>query len=178
MYNEKVPSPRPWHNERLLRAVVIILVLTFILIILLSRNRLPDPSTVGYLGVFILSFVSSASVVIPLPGIAAVCAGASLGGLFPLGVGLMASVAEALGELTGYLIGFSGRRGVENHRFYPRIERWMQRRTSPIRTSFSSKMTIFSSVGLTSGKRLLTSTVGAACVTNDSADSIADHCSP
>ena len=121
-----MPSPRPWHNERLLRAVVITLVLTFILIILLSRNRLPDPSTVGYLGVFILSFVSSASVVIPLPGIAAVCAGGVT--LFPLGVGLLASVAEALGELTGYLIGFSGRLTVENHRFYPRIERWMQRR--------------------------------------------------
>jgi membrane protein YqaA with SNARE-associated domain len=128
MYKEKVPSPRPWLNERLFRAIVIALVLTFILIIWLLRGRLPDSSTVGYLGVFILSFVSSASVVIPLPGIAAVCAGASLGALFPLGVGLLAAVAEALGELTGYLIGFSGRREVENHRFYPRIERWMQRR--------------------------------------------------
>ena len=114
-------------NEKLLRAIVIVLVLTFILIVWLLRGRLPDPRTVGYLGVFILSFVSSASIVIPLPGIAAVCAGPGIG-LFPLWVGLLASVAESLGELTGYLIGFSGRTAVGNRRFYPRIERWMHHR--------------------------------------------------
>ena len=121
------PWRKLWHNERLLRALAIVLVLTFILIIWLLRGRLPDPRTVGYLGVFILSFVSSASIVIPLPGIAAVCAGPGIG-LFPLWVGLLASVAEALGELTGYVVGFSGRLAVEKHRFYSRIERWMQSR--------------------------------------------------
>ena len=125
------PAPRRkglWHNEGLLRAVSVILVLTFIGFVVLFRDELPNIRTVGYTGVFIISFVGSASILVPVPGIAAVCAGPGLVKLFPLLVAVLASVGESLGELTGYLIGYSGRGMAERRLFYPRIERWMQRR--------------------------------------------------
>lgn len=121
-------SRRQWQSERLLRVLAIVLVVTLVITIFLLRDRLPNIRSVGYLGIFVLSFVGSASVVLPIPGIAAVCAGPGLLKLFPLGVALLASVGESLGELSGYLIGFSGRGVAENYPFYPRIERWMQRR--------------------------------------------------
>ena len=125
---EKTPAGGPWHSERLLRALSVVLVVTVVVTIILLRGRLPNINTVGYLGVFVLSFVSSASILFPVPGIAAVCAGSGLVKLLPLGVALLASVAESTGELSGYLLGFSGRGMAENHRLYPRIERWMRRR--------------------------------------------------
>ena len=123
----KSPAQWIWSNERLLKALSIVLVLALITAAIFLSDRLPNYKSVGYIGVFVLSFVGSASILVPVPGIAAVCAGPVIG-LFPLAVGLLASVAEAIGELTGYLIGFSGRSFAENNRLYPRIERWMQRR--------------------------------------------------
>jgi membrane protein YqaA with SNARE-associated domain len=128
MHKEKAPAQKLWDNQRLLRLLSIVLVLGLIAAGVLLRDRLPDIRSVGYIGVFVLSLVSSASILVPVPGIAAVCAGPGLIGLFPLWVALLASVAESLGELSGYLVGFSGRGFAENNRFYPRIGVWMQRR--------------------------------------------------
>ena len=128
MHKEEAPPYKLWKDERLLKALSIVLVLTLITLIIVLRDRLPHYQSIGYVGVFVLSLVGSASILVPVPGIAAVCAGPGLAGLSPLGVALLASVAESIGELTGYLIGFSGRGLAENNRFYPRIERWMQRR--------------------------------------------------
>ena len=128
MNKEQAPAKRLRSNERLLKALSIVLVLGLIVVVVLLSDRLPNFDSVGYVGVFVLSFVGSASIFVPVPGIAAVCAGPGLIGLFPLWVAMLAAVAESLGELTGYLIGFSGRGFAENNRFYPRVERWMQRR--------------------------------------------------
>ncbi|MBF8267491.1 MAG: putative rane protein [Dehalococcoidia bacterium] len=125
---EEAQAKRPRHGEGLLRALALVLVVTLVVAIFLLRDRLPDIRSVGYLGVLVLGFVGSASILVPIPSIAATCAGPGLLKLLPLGVALLASVGESLGELSGYLIGFSGRGMAENRRFYPRIERWMARR--------------------------------------------------
>ena len=115
-------------NERAMRAVSVGVVVLFVGTVFLLRGHLPDIRTVGYIGVLVLSFVGSASIFVPVPGIAAVCAGPSIVGLSPVIVALMAATGEAVGELSGYLIGFSGRGFADKNRFYPRIERWMQHR--------------------------------------------------
>ena len=104
MNNKETPTQRLWNNQRLLRALAIVLVLMLIIAIVLLSDHLPNYKSVGYLGVFVLSFVGSASVLVPVPGIAAVCAGADpdLVGLFPLLVALLASVAESLGDAPGF----------------------------------------------------------------------------
>ena len=115
-------------NERAMKVISVGIVAFFVITIFLLRGHLPDIRTVGYVGVLVLSFVGSASLFVPVPGIAAVCAGPSIVGLSPVIVALMASIGEAFGELSGYLIGYSGRGFADKNRFYPRIESWMQQR--------------------------------------------------
>ena len=87
-----------------------------------------DLKSVGFTGVWILSFIGSASIVVPVPGLAAVCvAGTPEIGLNPVAIGVLAGSAEALGEMTGYLAGVTGRNFVARHSWYPRIQEWMRR---------------------------------------------------
>lgn len=60
----------------------------------------------GYIGIFLVSLLSSATVLLPLPGFVLVFGmGATLN---PLLVGLVAGIGSGLGELTGYLAGYAG----------------------------------------------------------------------
>ena len=83
-------------------------------------------SQVGYPAIAGLSFLASAGLVVPVPGIASVCAGGLL--LNPLLVALVAGSTGTAGELTGYALGYSGRGMVTRGRLYIRIEKWMRRR--------------------------------------------------
>ena len=42
-------------------------------------------------------------------------------------VGLISGVGEAIGEITGYALGYSGHAVVEKNRVYVRVERWVRR---------------------------------------------------
>lgn len=90
-------------------------------------------STYGYAGLFLVSLISAASIVLPMPGAAAITsAGALLDPIYgipvPLTVGLVAGVAETIGELTGYAAGYGGSPLLRDKPFYPRVRAWMQRR--------------------------------------------------
>lgn len=117
-------------RERYLRVLAFLLVVTIIVVALIFRDRLGEIKdnlrAFAYGGVFLITFLATASVVVPLPGAAAVVIAGSL--LSPLLVGLVAGVAEALGETTGYLLGFSSRGVVENRQFYQRGVGWLRRK--------------------------------------------------
>ena len=83
--------------------------------------------TLGYPGVLLLSFVGAAGMVLPVPGLAAVCGAGGLE-LNVVGVGLLAGLGTTVGELTGYAIGFGGRPVVERRAFYETVKSWMERR--------------------------------------------------
>lgn len=84
---------------------------------------------VGLAGVWFFSFIGAASILVPIPGLAAVCVAASpTVGLNPIAVGVVAGSAEALGELTAYLAGLGGRGFLERNRFYPRFRDLLVRR--------------------------------------------------
>ena len=61
----------------------------------------------GYVGAFFISLVASATIVLPAPGIAIIIAMST--GLNPYTLGIIAGVGSAVGELTGYVAGRSGR---------------------------------------------------------------------
>lgn len=90
-------------------------------------------NTYGYAGLFLVSLISAASIVMPMPGAAAITgAGALLDPLLgipvPVLVGLVAGPAEALGELTGYAAGYGGSTLFRDRPTYARVQRWMERR--------------------------------------------------
>ncbi|MFQ5611178.1 MAG: YqaA family protein [Anaerolineae bacterium] len=79
----------------------------------------------GYPGVFLISLLGNATVILPAPSLAIIVTmGAVLNWTL---VGLVGGLGEALGELTGYLAGFGGRVVIENRRLYRRLEGYMQR---------------------------------------------------
>lgn len=71
--------------------------------VLLLNDKIAELGNYGYLGVFIISALSSATILIPAPGWAVVAAMATI--LNPTYVGIIAGIGSSLGELTGYMVG-------------------------------------------------------------------------
>lgn len=64
----------------------------------------------GYLGIFLISLISSSTIIFPIPSAAFVFAAGAF--LNPFLVGLSAGIGAAIGELTGYVLGIGGRKTV------------------------------------------------------------------
>lgn len=94
-------------------------------LILIFRDQLLALQGFGYLGVFLISMLGTATVLFPVPGLAIVFAGGGV--LNPLFVGLVAGVGAAIGELTAYLAGYAGNAVIENRERYERIRIWMSK---------------------------------------------------
>ena len=96
-----------------------------IYIFLIPEKQLEKLSTYGFLGIFAISIISNATVLIPAPGLLIVF---SLGArLNPLWVGVTAGIGAAIGELSGYMAGFGGQALIENVAAYDRMVAWMQK---------------------------------------------------
>jgi len=68
----------------------------------------------GYLGVFMISFIGSASVIFPVPYTIVIF---FLGGMLdPLFVAISGGLGSALGEFSGYVLGYYGRKIVNEER--------------------------------------------------------------
>ena len=87
----------------------------------------------GYPGVFFLAMARSATLVLPTPANLAVFSGGVvldpvLGIPAPLLVGLVAGLGDAIGEFSGYGIGYAGTDLIKHQRLYRTFEGWMHRR--------------------------------------------------
>lgn len=89
------------------------------------REHVDEFAIYGYPGIFLITLLANATVFLPAPGVAVVFA---MGGIFnPLGVALAASAGAAIGELSGYLAGFSGQFIVEKTTTYNGVAPWVQK---------------------------------------------------
>ena len=81
----------------------------------------------GYIGVFLATLLSSATIVVPAPGIAVVLAAATTWN--PALVAVVASIGGTLGELTAYYVGRGGRTIIirQYQAGYEKAEDWMNR---------------------------------------------------
>jgi membrane protein YqaA with SNARE-associated domain len=122
-----------WRLEYALLAGIGALITAFAFAFFYFDVNVAELNKYGYVGLFAVSLISAASIVLPMPGAAAIAgAGALLdpvlGVPVPLLVALVASPAEAIGELTGYAAGYGGSPLFRDRPFYPRIRDWMERR--------------------------------------------------
>lgn len=77
--------------------------------------------SMGYLGLFLVSFIGSATILFPIPSFILVF---TLGAVMnPWLVGLSAGVGSALGEVTGYALGKGGGKIIER-KYKGKIERY------------------------------------------------------
>jgi len=82
----------------------------------------------GYTGIFLLSLISNATVLLPAPGLLVVF---SMGARFPpVAVALAAGTGAAIGELSGYLAGYGGQPVISDTSMYQRMVAWMRRNGS------------------------------------------------
>jgi uncharacterized membrane protein YdjX (TVP38/TMEM64 family) len=116
------PSKRMARLQRLAALLIVVLIT---IVLLLVRDWLAQYERYGYVGVFITTLIGSATVILPVPGLAIVYVGGSIWN--PILVGLVSGLGDAIGEATGYLTGYAGQALVENQGLYIRFENWMQR---------------------------------------------------
>ena len=122
------------NRESVLRLGLIAFVLGFIVVgVTLWLTDSLNPENIGYGGLWIVSFIAAGSVILPIPGPAAVCITAAPDlGLTPLYIGIVSGSAEALGEMTGYMAGLSGRSFLKRSRYYSRFHSLLVRRGGTI----------------------------------------------
>ena len=84
----------------------------------------------GYVGVFVITLIASGALVVPVPYLGVII----VGGMFlsPVAVAVVAGVASALGELTGYYLGTTGRSILPKNRMNAALERGMRRFGGPV----------------------------------------------
>lgn len=108
-----------------LRLLLLLAVIAISYYVFTIRDQAQRLAAYGYPGIFLISILANATIIIPAPGIAIVFA---MGSVFnPAIVGLVAGAGAALGELSGYAAGVSGQGVVENTRLYNRIFPLMQK---------------------------------------------------
>ncbi|MBA3851517.1 MAG: VTT domain-containing protein [Chloroflexi bacterium] len=79
----------------------------------------------GLLALFLINALSSATLILPLPGLALTPLAATVAD--PLLVGIIAGSGQTVGELTGYLAGYSGRKALGMDARTQRMTNWMRR---------------------------------------------------
>ncbi len=109
----------------LLRILALVAVIAISVYIFSIRDQADRFVAYGYPGIFIISILANATVLLPAPGVAIVFA---MGGVFhPFIVGIVAGAGATIGELSGYMAGFSGQAIIEKAELYNRIKDWTQR---------------------------------------------------
>lgn len=109
----------------LLRILSLLAVIAITVYVYNIRERVEQFSALGYPGIFLIALLANATILLPAPGAAIVYA---MGAVFhPIGVGLAAGTGGAIGELSGYLAGFSGQAVIERTDIYNRTKPWIDK---------------------------------------------------
>lgn len=121
-------APTHWRGWKPLLSLLATIALTLVLVAV--PLDVEGWGAYGYAGAFILTLLSSATVLIPSVALGAALKFGAASTLNPVLVGLVSGVAAGLGESTGYLAGRSGAElaHVQDRPAYRRIARWVERR--------------------------------------------------
>ncbi|MBI3943374.1 MAG: VTT domain-containing protein [Chloroflexi bacterium] len=112
----------PGASGRWLRWAVVLLTVIGSTLIATNSTFIERLGKWGYAGAFAISLLSSATVVLPVPGMAVIFATSAA--LNPILLGILAGIGSALGELTGYAAGASGRALAEHRERYEALRRF------------------------------------------------------
>jgi membrane protein DedA with SNARE-associated domain len=89
------------------------------------RDTVSDLGNWGYLGAFLIGLAANATVIFPMPGLLILF---TLGATFnPFLVGLAGAAGGAIGEMSGYVAGHSGKKLIGRNKTMRRAEVWMKR---------------------------------------------------
>lgn len=113
------------NHQTIFRIFIFLSVVGITVLLFHYRDEVRRISQYGYLGIFFVSILANATLILPLPGVIFTSA---MGAIFsPFWVAVAAGAGASLGELTGYLTGYSGQIVVDRKDWYDRFNRWMSR---------------------------------------------------
>ena len=122
---EKLKLTKP---QLLLRIALLVLLLAGTVLLILNRDEIQHLAIYGYSGIFLVSLLSNATILFPLPGVMITSAMAMA--FNPFWVAIASGAGAALGEFSGYLVGFSGQPMLEQSERVQKLTGWMQRNQS------------------------------------------------
>jgi membrane protein YqaA with SNARE-associated domain len=122
------PLPRFHVSGRVVLSVGALLAISFV--ILLLPIDYAAMGAYGYLGVFVVTLLATGLIFLPVPYLAVIVGAGSY--LDPWTLALVAGVAAALGELSGYAIGATGRAILPDQRWCQLLHQGMRRVGAPI----------------------------------------------
>ena len=132
-------SPASWWRRNYIRILLLLvtigIMVTFISLGVAYKDKIDEIKefeNFGYPFIFLMGIAGSAAPVWPLPGSLSAFLWAGWSGFgwgIPL-VALAAGTGEAIGELSGYMLGYGGQPALEKWKRYQRIESWMNRHGS------------------------------------------------
>lgn len=109
----------------IIRVIVLLAVIALTVVLVIYRDKIQTLKGYGYPGIFLFSILANATILVPVPGVVFTSA---MGAVFsPFWVSIAAGAGAAIGELSGYMAGFSGRAVVENTTRYRKVVRWMDK---------------------------------------------------
>lgn len=116
-------------NKLLKTKLIPIAIFTIIIALTVSlfiyRDLVSHLENLGYLGAFIIGIIANATIILPMPGLLLIFA---MGAIFnPVLIGLVGAAGGAIGEMTAYLAGRSGRDIILRNKQLLRAERWMHK---------------------------------------------------
>jgi len=112
--------------------------------------RVEELNAYLYWAPFLISLVFNATVILPAGNIVIISA---LGAALPSATvgGLASGAGAAIGEITSYMAGYSGRGIVEKRKMYTRIEGWVRRWGAVVIFIFSLVPFVFDLAGIAAG---------------------------
>jgi len=127
---DKGEAGRGWVRNRLIPILGLVLVIGIVAGVFFFFRSYPERIEAlegyGYLGVFIISVLLNATIVLPAGNFLVL---ATMGAVLPSAtlVGLAGGLGAAVGELTGYAAGYSGQAIVTRRRVYTRLKGWVEK---------------------------------------------------
>ncbi len=116
---------KPETKQKIINLAIILSVIALSIVLYIFRDRVRSLGELGYLGLFLIGLISNASIIAPVPGLIVLFTVSVI--LNPFWSALVYGIGSGLGELSGWLVGRSGKGIIENQKYYPRLENWMKR---------------------------------------------------
>jgi uncharacterized membrane protein YdjX (TVP38/TMEM64 family) len=111
------------HRKTVLRILALAVGVVLSVLAFLYREEIRHLAFLGYLGAFLMPMLANATVFVPVPGILVIF---TMGGVYnPWIVAILGGLGAAIGELSGYLVGYSGQGLAEKVKYYDRAVAWM-----------------------------------------------------
>ncbi len=157
---QSIESGKKSRWRRLLFIVALLLVIAITVALQLTYGlhpeRLIELRTQLYWGAFLISIIGNATLIFPgavlvmLSNLGILLYGST--GLYgPIIIGLVGGVGAAIGETTGYVVGYSGREIVARGKMYGRVEKWLRRWGALAIFLFALMPVVFDLIGIAAG---------------------------